>query len=223
MSPRMGRRSSMKTFSGEHGRLEDLFRFEDRLSSMPEEAGRNWRWWAVGVTVLLTVVVDFIAHFAGYAPPLLLILAVCAGAVAVRLLLLTVPEPTWRRVGDLVHHPVEGSLITPGGWTGNTDGMLDAIRRWDRRLEWGATSPQRYAYTVAPRLGELADQWLREQHGLTRASDPAKARALLGEPMWATLHPAAGTAPTARQLARVLAGLARPDRTDAASPDTASH
>jgi hypothetical protein len=39
-----------------------------------------------------------------------------------------------------------------------------------------------------PVLAELADERLRLRHGITRASDPRRARDLLGDPLWAALH-----------------------------------
>ena len=206
----MSRRNVVKTFSGEHGRLEDLFRFDERLSPMPTEqpSPNRWLWRGVGATFVVSVVVLMILRVIGFAPPLLLVLLVSAGAVAIRMLVRTVSERRWRSLGDLVRNASGSSLISPGGWSlGSDDGMLQAIRRWDRRLEWGATNPARYAHTVEPQLGELADQWLRQRHGLTRASDPARARAMLGEPAWATLHPAAGTSPSTRDIFETLQRL----------------
>jgi hypothetical protein len=206
----VSRRNVVKTFSGEHGRLEDLFRFDERLSPMPVEqpAPNRWLWQGLGATFIISLVVLMALRVIGYAAPILLVLMVCAGVVAVRMLVRTVAERRWRRVGDLVRGASGTGLISPGGWTlSSDDGMLQAIRRWDRRLEWGATNPARYAHTVAPQLGELADQWLRQRHGLTRASDPDRARAMLGESTWATLHPAAGVVPSMREIFDALQRL----------------
>jgi hypothetical protein len=200
----------IKTFSAEHGRLEDLFRFDERLSPMPveEPAPNRWLWQALGATFIITVVVLMLLRVIGFTAPFLLVLLVSGGAVAIRMLIRTVSERRWRRVGDLVRNASGSNLIIPGGWSlGSDDGMLQAIRRWDRRLEWGATSPERYAHTVAPQLGELADQWLRQRHGLTRASDPARARSVLGESTWATLHPAPGGSPSMQDIFEALQRL----------------
>jgi hypothetical protein len=206
----MKRRDIVKTFSGDHGRLEDLFRFDERLSPMPEEppSPNRWLWNGLGSTFIVTVVVLFVLRILGFAAPFLLVLLVSAGSVAVRMLVRTVSERRWRRVGDLVRGSTGTTLISPGGWSlGGDDGMLQAIRRWDRRLEWGATNPARYGHTVAPQLGELADGWLHQRHGLTRASDPARARAMLGEQTWAVLYPAPGVAPSMRDIFEALKRL----------------
>ena len=205
----MRRANTVRRFSGEHGRLEDLLRFDERRSYVPveEPPPYRWLWLALSGTFIATVVVLIMLRLIGFTAPFLLVFLVCAGAVGIRTIVRTVAERRWRRVGDLVKQVSGSSLIPPGGFVRRDDGMLEAIRRWDRRLEWGAANPVRYAHTVAPRLGELADRWLQQRHGLSRASDPARARALLGEQAWATLHPAAGSAPTTREIFQALQRL----------------
>ncbi len=39
-----------------------------------------------------------------------------------------------------------------------------------------------------PVLAELTDERLRLRHGLTRASDPRRARELIGETLWSALE-----------------------------------
>jgi hypothetical protein len=80
---------------------------------------------------------------------------------------------------------------------GTTDGVRYAVGRWDDRLSWGERDASRFAAIVVPRIADLVDERLRQRHSLTRASDPARARALLGEDLWRFLHspPAKGLAP----------------------------
>ncbi len=170
----------------------------------------GWAWRPVLVTVVLVVSVEVFAHVAGFAPSWLAVTAVCAGSVGVRLLVQSVSEQPWRRVGDLVKRASGVKAIPPGGWYQGGDGMRDAIRRWDRRLEWGATSPQRYEHSVIPHLGEVADEWLRQHHGITRATHPDRARAILGEQVWAALDPPAGTSPNVVQLSMALRRFDKP-------------
>jgi hypothetical protein len=135
------------------------------------------------------------------APPYPLILAVCLGGVLVRRAVATTAEPAMQRVADAVRAPVAKRLIDPGGWYEGGDGMLEAVRRWERRLDWGSSAPERFSATVVIRLGELADERLRLRHGITRATDPARARGLLGEEVWALLHEQSGRVPKPRQIA----------------------
>jgi hypothetical protein len=111
---------------------------------------------------------------------------VAAAFFALRLLMLAVaevappptPKPVARRATadseDLYH------------WTG-TDSLRSAVRRWEERLVWSRSDPDAFARNVLPMLGELADERLRLHHGITRASDPRRARDLLGEPLWLAL------------------------------------
>jgi len=86
----------------------------------------------------------------------------------------------------------------------DADGMLQAVRRWDRRLDWGATAAERFGFTVAGRLGELADERLRQRHSMTRATDPVRARRLLGDDVWILVHGPMGRVPTPSEISAVV-------------------
>ena len=86
--------------------------------------------------------------------------------------------------------------------------MVAAVRQWDRRLDWGFTHPDRFVNTTLPRLGDLVDERLRPRPGITRASDPARARELLGENLWALLAPR-GQLPSHKQIIAAIADLER--------------
>jgi hypothetical protein len=96
------------------------------------------------------------------------------------------------------------------------DGMynfaaLDALRavvdRWENKLIWSQAETGRYAKGVHPDLGDLVDERLRQRHGLTRASDPARARSLLGEQVWKFLDSPPKRTPAPRDLAVIVAQL----------------
>jgi hypothetical protein len=86
---------------------------------------------------------------------------------------------------------VRSTLLSSG------DGLEVAVARWQDRLLWGERDRSRYLAVVAPRLGELIDERLRARHGITRATDPARARRLLGDDVWKILYdpPARGVTP----------------------------
>lgn len=71
------------------------------------------------------------------------------------------------------------------------DALRSAVRAWAQGLAWSHGNPGSFARVVLPRLRDLADERLRLRHGVTRASDPDRARQLLGERTWAILdgHP----------------------------------
>jgi hypothetical protein len=141
------------------------------------------------------------------APPYPLILAMCAGAVLVRHAVKVTAEPAWQRTHNAVRPPAGLRRIDPGGWYEGGDGMLEAIRRWDRRLDWGSSGPQRFGATAAVRLGDLADERLRLRHAITRATDPVRARTLLGDEVWTLLHGPVTRVPTPREIAAVASRL----------------
>jgi len=145
---------------------------------VPTPTRRVGRWALRGVvqTFVITLIVYTLARVIGLAPPFLLILSIAGGAVLVRLAAVSVKPPRG-------HRPTRLVATRPAEPPARADGMLAAVRHWDRRL-----ADTDRGLGVA--LGELADERLRQRHGLTRASDPARARALLGEPVWALLDPA---------------------------------
>jgi hypothetical protein len=67
------------------------------------------------------------------------------------------------------------------------DTLRASVRRWERNLDQAHSDPELYARNVLPVLAELTDERLRLKHGITRASDPGRARELLGEESWSTL------------------------------------
>jgi hypothetical protein len=48
---------------------------------------------------------------------------------------------------------------------------------------------------------------LRQRHGLTRASDPARARDLLGDHAWAIIHGYLDAAPPPADVVRAVASI----------------
>jgi hypothetical protein len=87
------------------------------------------------------------------------------------------------------------------------DGMAAAAARWNTRLNWTESDPAAFSRSVLPALADIADERLRQRHGLTRASDPERARALLGDPLWTLLADPITRSLTPRQFAAVIAQL----------------
>jgi hypothetical protein len=184
--------------------LDDLFSYEEvEPAGPPRVERRPWLVIAVLQTFAVSAVVFTGFRAADLAPSYLLIVAVCAGAVLIRQAVLVAREPRWQRTRDLVRGPAwAAEELRQDG-----DGMLEAVARWDRRLDWGTTNAERFGSAVARRLGELADERLRQRYGLTRASDPARARDLLGEQAWAIIHGHVDVSPPPAEVARAVASI----------------
>ncbi|MFG2009725.1 hypothetical protein ACGFNF_11690 [Micromonospora sp. NPDC048868] len=97
-----------------------------------------------------------------------------------------------------------------GTWNwGARDALRTAINGWELPLDWSATRPERFTTVILPRLGELADERLSQRHGVTRESDPARARVLLGDQLWKFLETPPRRTPSPRNLAAIVAELER--------------
>jgi hypothetical protein len=183
--------------------LDDLLRFEEAEPVEPSgwERRRPWLILSLLQTFAASAVLYTGFRVVNLAPPYALLVAVCAGAVLVRQAVVATAEPKWRRTRDTVR-----SEPATAGASAASDGMLDAVGRWDRRLDWGTTSVQRFDTTVVRRLAEIADERLRQRHHLTRLGDPVRARELFGEDLWLLIH---GSLDRVPPPARVAAALQR--------------
>ena len=134
---------------------------------------------------------------------------VAAAFVALRLLMLAVaevaPPPVPKR------SPTRHTIADDEGFYhwGGTDSLRTAVRRWEQRLEWSQSDPESFSRNVLPVLAELTDERLRLRHGITRGSDPRRARELLGEPLWQALDNPGRRPPKARDLATYVETLER--------------
>ena len=184
--------------------LDDLFRvWEPEPSGPPRLSSRPWLAIAILQAFAASAVVYTGFRAFDLAPSYLLIAAVCAGLVLVRQAVLVTREPRWQRTRDLVRGPAGA----PAEAREDGDGMLNAIGRWDRRLDWGTTTGERFTSAVGRRVGEIADERLRQRHALTRGSDPVRARELLGEDAWALIHGEVGGSPAPALVARAVARI----------------
>ena len=132
------------------------------------------------------------------------VLLIVAALVSLRLLMLAVsevaPPPLPRRA---TRRGEEGGDYR---WAG-TDTLRAAVRRWEQQLDWSQQDAERFSRNVLPVLAELTDERLRLKHGFTRASDPRRARALLGESLWEFLAEPERRAPKARELSAYVEAL----------------
>jgi len=92
-------------------------------------------------------------------------------------------------------------------WGSGQDGVRIAIRDWEQRLSWAEATRGSFANLILQPLRELTDERLRQRHGITRASEPDRARALLGEPLCTFLEGRSGRPSTAAEYAAIVSEL----------------
>ena len=154
------------------------------------------------VTAAVVVVILVVLRAIGLHVPLWIIVAGVLAVLTVRRVTAALSPP-----------PPRAGLRSSGGEESGTwnwsarDALRTAINGWERPLDWCTDNRERFTERVLPRLGELADERLRQRHGVTRESDPPRARALLGEPLWTFLGTPARRPPTPRDLAAIVAEL----------------
>ena len=186
--------------------IDDLLSFgDDEPVAQParERTRAGWLLRDALLTVAATAATAALLRLAGIRVSVLLVAAAFIALRALHLLLAEVAPPPVPGVAARRRPGEEDGLYR---WSGS-DGLRGAVRRWESRLDWSQTDAGRFSRNVLPELAELADERLRQRHGITRASDPRRARDLLGEPLWQLLAEPGRRPPKARDWAALVAAL----------------
>ncbi|XTZ17612.1 hypothetical protein ACQSSU_09710 [Micromonospora echinospora] len=182
--------------------IDDLLRFEEEPAGRPERRRGGWLRWllrTVLVTGAATAVLVAVLRAVGFTVSLPVLVAGVLALLGVRAVTGRLAPPPPSRRSTRVTGPDEPP---PAG-----DALRTAVDGWALPLAWATSEPERFTRVVLPRITELADERLRQRHGVTRESDPARARALLGERLW-TFLAAPGRRPLSpRDLAAIVAEL----------------
>lgn len=78
------------------------------------------------------------------------------------------------------------------------------VERWRRRLETTSDDVEWFTRVVRARLVVLVGQRLRQRHGVKMAEDPARARAILGGPLYEFLNEPLPRTPTPHELEQLI-------------------
>jgi hypothetical protein len=196
------------------GGLEELFGvFDDPVAveePPPEVAAKPRSWVPFALRNLLLVAVATVVAQAALRSADIGVstLLVVAAFVALRLLMLAVslvaPPPTPKPGA----RPARGEEDGTYRW-GGTDSLRAAVRRWEQSLGWSQSDAEQFSRNVLPVLAELTDERLRLRHSITRASDPRRARELIGDPLWLFLAEPGRRPPKARELTTYVESLER--------------
>ncbi|MGK5680935.1 hypothetical protein [Actinoplanes sp. URMC 104] len=179
------------------GGLDDLFGSRDEPPAGDEAEAprrRSWLGWIVRNVLLVGVASAVVIAVMRMNDLDISVVFVVAALTGLRLVLLAVAEvgaPPAPKRSDRRGH-ADG--------TGGTDSLRAAVRRWEQNLERAHDDADLYSRNVLPVLAELTDERLRLRHGITRASDPRRARELLGDPLWAALHDRGRRTPKTREF-----------------------
>jgi hypothetical protein len=188
------------------GGLDDLFSFREEPAAEeaePVAKPRSRLAWvarnALLVAVATTVTVAAL-RAGGINVSIVLVVAAYTG---LRVILLAVSEVAPPPL------PQRRNGVTGSGPDAGDDSLRVAVRRWEQNLDRAHNDPDLYSRNVLPVLAELTDERLRLRHGITRATDPRRARELLGDPLWAALHDRGRRTPKARDLETYVDALER--------------
>jgi len=184
--------------------IDDLLRHEeDAPSRRRQRSPGRWAWLrTLLVAAAATAVVVLGLWMSGVALPIPAIFTGCLAMLVLRMVVRQVAAPP----ATVSRTRVAGSGEEDGHYVfTNQDGLRDAVNRWEKPLRSAQHDANRFTQLVQPAIGELVDERLRQRHGLTRASDPVRARAILGEELWDLLTYPAKRKPTPRDSA-VLVG-----------------
>jgi hypothetical protein len=197
--------------------LDDLLGFEEH-GPEPEPPARSrtdtgW-WWLLKAALLAAVVavpVWGLFRLVSVAVPYPLIFMVFLVGRTLRTLLQWIaPQP----LPDTMIRP-SGELVSEDQAGGTTQDGLDlATGRWDTRLSWAGLhgtersrgrDASQFARTVQPKLVEIIDERLWLRHAVSRAVDPVRAQALLGEQLWGFVTQPVTKNPSPRDIAGLIA------------------
>ncbi|WBB82399.1 hypothetical protein O7606_14160 [Micromonospora sp. WMMD882] len=179
-----------------------MLRFEEEAPAPPgKRRGGRARWLlrTLLVTGAATAVLVAGLRAVGFTVSLPVLVAGVLALLGVREVTARLAPPPSSRRHARVFRKVEPTLTR--------DALGAAVKRWELPLGWATSEPERFTRVVLPRITELADERLRQRHGVTREADPVRARALLGERLWTFLEAPGRRPPSSRDLAAIVAEL----------------
>lgn len=182
--------------------LDELLSQEPDDRDWPRRPSRRAARWLLRTALLAAAVAAalvVVLRVLGYSLSFPVAMASACALLALRALVAGLGPPPPDQVAPLP--PVEPTPFRP-------EHLTAAVRTWQVRLSWGRAGIRPFTRT-SPLLAELVDERLRQRHGCTRASDPARARTLLGDRLWSYLADPDARTPSPRELAGFLTDMER--------------
>lgn len=187
--------------------LDDLFgapRVASGPARLPAVPAGRWLIGRLFFSVALGAVIYGLLYLARYAAPYPLLVVTIFVITVLRHIhrrLAICPLPP--QITGRGIRPMEPGVARPQRSDPDADGLDLAVGQWIGRLERSGRDPTWFADKVQGRMGELVDERLRLRHGLTRASDPRRAREMMGEHLWKMLQDSS-VGGTPRDMAQVV-------------------
>ncbi|GAA4689273.1 hypothetical protein [Phytohabitans rumicis] len=175
--------------------IDDLLRHDEDAPPRQKRLTTGTGWWIRTLLMAggMAAVAVFGLRMAGLALSIPLAYAGCLALLMLRRVVALVAAPPQPRAGIPRGAGEESGSYN---WLAEQDALRVAVTRWERRLSWYESDRERFQTSVRPLLREMVDERLRQRHGFTLNSDPKRARALIGDPLWNFL-----TTPAKRPLA----------------------
>ena len=178
--------------------LDDMLGYDDQPGRKKKSPARRITM-AVLVIAGGSVAINSILHLTGIGAPYGLIVATITCIVLLRGILVALAvQPVPKTMRDAPpSNPVPAVA----------DGVRDQANRWASRLEWTKGDLRRFGHVVQPAMTDLVDERLRLHHGVTRAADPSRSRAIMGEDLWKFVHEPVARSLNPKEMAALVAQM----------------
>jgi hypothetical protein len=181
-------------------RLDDLLGYdEEEFAPPPRSSGGNLGiaavvifavsgllWWVLGKMTVHT--------------PYILVVALLLTLYALRWVLASIKPP--KLPATLRDVPRSGR-----GRQESSDGMRDAVRRWDQRLDYARDDARHMTHLIQPGFADIVDERLRQVHSISRATDPERAREICGPLLWKFITEPVPRRVTPQEIATLVAQM----------------
>jgi hypothetical protein len=181
--------------------LDDLLTYDEEPRPRLRSGLRRRITIAVLTTVVLAWFVWFMLRVLGIGAPFILIAGAIIMLAALREILVSVSPPelpnTLRHIPAPSRAPREPT----------SDGMRDAVRKWESQLDWTRADLSRFQQVVQPAVAELVDERLRTSYGIDMRAEPAKAQRVMDPQLWSFIHDQIRRNPTPQEIAALVANM----------------
>jgi Arc/MetJ-type ribon-helix-helix transcriptional regulator len=181
--------------------LDDLLSYEEEPRPRMRSGAARRILLAVITTVVMAWFVWFMLRVLGIGAPFILIAGAIVVLAALREILVSVSPP---ELPDTLRHiPASTRAVRES----TSDGIRDAVRKWEAQLDWTHQDLSRFRQIVQPAMAGLVDERLRIAHGIDMRAEPAKAQRVVDPQLWSFIHDQIRRNPTPQEIAVLVANM----------------